>query len=291
MKLIFNYGSCTTLACSEYSNASSSDALAETLRSVAKSLETSRRCAQQTLDSIRDSILKVQELSDDLIATYCSGLQRCIEDNNAILRRERHREQLYDSAQRMKVAGKTLSALSLSGQRALSIEIDEMTPCLRRLSDNQLVKTTFKRVNPKKGEYSDWLFNWDEIAKDPDVDIVLELNAEGDNRPQGLLAMKDRPKNKTVAVADVETAPHNRTFKNGINSKEYNGVGAHLFAEAVKRSYELGFDGVIEFAAKSNLVKYYEKELGATQITSTRMFLDEQAAEKLYKRYYGDLPR
>ncbi len=103
--------------------------------------------------------------------------------------------------------------------------------------------------------------------------------------------MKDRPKNKTVEVADVEAAPHNRTFKNGINSKEYNGVGAHLFAEAVKRSYELGFDGVIEFTAKSNLVKYYEKELGATQITSTRMFLDEQAAEKLYKRYYGDLPR
>ena len=102
MKLIFDYGSCTTLACSEYSNASSSDALEETLRSVAKSLETSRRCVQQTLDSIRDSILKVQELSDDLIATYCSGLQRCIEDNSAILRRERHREQLYDSAQRMK---------------------------------------------------------------------------------------------------------------------------------------------------------------------------------------------
>lgn len=75
---------------------------------------------------------------------------------------------------------------------------------------------------------------------------------------------------------------HNKSFK-----KKYAGVGGHLFAKAIRQSYEEGFDGFIPFTAKTNLIEYYKKELGATQIGNTqKMFIDEGSARKLYERYF-----
>ena len=70
-------------------------------------------------------------------------------------------------------------------------------------------------------------------------------------------------------------------------SNEYDGVGAHLFAEAVKKSYELGHNGFVDLTAKNNLVDYYKKLLGAQQIDRQHLYIDERAA-KLHERYYGN---
>lgn len=171
----------------------------------------------------------------------------------------------------------------------LSVEIDEMTPCLRRLSDGAIVQTAFERVHPKKGEYRDWGFDW--LTPEGEGNDVFALMADGDDRVQGLLAMRDWPESQAVYVSVVESAPFNNSHNRAVVGKEYNGVGAHLFAEAVKRSYELGYNGFITFDAKTELVKYYEKELGACQIgSSQRMFIDEGGAKVLYERYYGQKP-
>lgn len=171
----------------------------------------------------------------------------------------------------------------------LSVEIDEMTPCLRRLSDGEIVQTSFERVSPKRGEYAGWEFDWSKPEREGND--VFALLADGDDRVQGLLAMRDWPESQAVYVSLVESAPFNNAHNPAIAGKEYSGVGAHLFAEAVKKSYELGYNGFIVFDAKSTLFEHYRKELGAVRMGgSQRMYVDETGAKILYERYYGQKP-
>lgn len=90
-------------------------------------------------------------------------------------------------------------------------------------------------------------------------------------------------------VGLVESAPFNSRHNKKIQQKEYSGVGSHLFAEVVKQSVENGFEGFISFKAKSSLIEYYQKELGAILINrKTRtMYIDEEGAKILYERYYA----
>lgn len=87
-----------------------------------------------------------------------------------------------------------------------------------------------------------------------------------------------------VYVKIAESAPHNFG-----TSKEYIGVGGHLFAIAVQRSYELGYGGFVYMDAKNTkLVKHYAERLGAIHIGHPhpyRMIIDEMAAYKLIRTY------
>ena len=77
--------------------------------------------------------------------------------------------------------------------------------------------------------------------------------------------------------------PHNKNYV----KKEYEGIGGHLFAEAIRQSYDAGFDGFIVFVAKNKLVDYYKKVLGAIQIgKSQQMFIDERKSRELYDKYF-----
>ena len=106
-------------------------------------------------------------------------------------------------------------------------------------------------------------------------------------RVQGLIATKVRKDLFAVEVDIVESAPFNNPHNKYFKLKEYDGVGGHLFAEAIRQSYENGFDGFVTFTAKTNLIEYYIKELGATQVGNTqKMFIDERSARKLYERYF-----
>ena len=171
----------------------------------------------------------------------------------------------------------------------VAVEIDELTPCLRRLSDNKIVDTHFEIIDPRKMDLRNWEFEQSWKSKNKEGYTVKGLFAENDTRVQGLVAYKDAPKDKGVYVALVESAPHNSGYNKTIKNKEYSGVGAHLFAEAVRESFDLGYNGFIGFQAKNKLVKHYSKILGAFQVgSSQQMIVDETAAKKLYERYYGN---
>lgn len=58
------------------------------------------------------------------------------------------------------------------------------------------------------------------------------------------------PKNESVFVGLVESAPHNIR-----NNKQYTGVGAHLFPIACKISKEQNYDAVF-FETKTGLLQY-----------------------------------
>jgi hypothetical protein len=57
-------------------------------------------------------------------------------------------------------------------------------------------------------------------------------------------------------------------------------------AYACKVSFQHGFDGYVAFMAKTNLIKHYEKTLGAYHIGKNRMIIPAEAARILVERYF-----
>ena len=49
-----------------------------------------------------------------------------------------------------------------------------------------------------------------------------------------------------------------------------------------------GFDGVVAFIAKTNLIQHYFVTLGATLLKNQRMFILEKQAEILINKYFKD---
>lgn len=185
-----------------------------------------------------------------------------------------------------KKAQKVVKPLENRGNSS-KIEIDELTPCLRRLSDNAIINTTVSDITPTKKDFKDWEFDWTLPKKNGFT--IRAIKANGDDRIQGLIALQPDPRNIAVRVDIVEAAPFNNPHNPLYVNKEYSGVGGHLFAEAVRESYKQGFGGFVYFQAKSDLVEHYQNELGAVLVNPRlrMMAIEGEAAKKLYDHYYG----
>ena len=169
----------------------------------------------------------------------------------------------------------------LESIKAADIAIDEMTPCLMRRSDGATIDTTIKTITPRNTDLTYFSFDWDAAQKEGYT--ILALTANGDPRVQGLIAIMDKANEQAVFVGLVESA----AFNIG-GDGEFSGVGAHLFAEAAKRSMDLGYNGFVAFDSKTALVEHYKRTLGAVQVgSSQRMTINEIAAKRLIERYYG----
>ena len=156
---------------------------------------------------------------------------------------------------------------------------------LERLLDNVKVRTIIKEIKYSKNEFKNWLFDWSKTEKK--AYKILALYVEGDNRIQGAISIRENPQNRTIEIDIVESAPFNSSYNKKIKDKEYNGVGICLFVEVCKRSFENGYDGYVEFTAKSNLVKYYMDNMRAIPIDAQRMYINTSGAKWLIEKYYG----
>lgn len=181
---------------------------------------------------------------------------------------------------------KTTSDILEISANSSKIEIDELTPCLRRLRDGKIIETEVVDVSPTKKMFSDWEFDWTIPKKNGFA--VRGIKAVGDDRIQGLVALKPDSKNYAVYIDIVESAPFNNPHNKRFVSKEYAGVSGHLFAEAVRESINQGFGGFVYFKAKANLIDHYQKELGAVLVNPkvSMMAIDERSAKILYDQYY-----
>ena len=156
---------------------------------------------------------------------------------------------------------------------------------LKRLSDNIRVRATIKEIKYSKSEFKNWLFDWSKTEKK--AYKILALYVEGDNRIQGAISIRENLQNRTIEIDIVESAPFNSSYNKKIKDKEYNGVGICLFVEVCKRSFENGYDGYVEFTAKSNLVKYCMDNMRAIPIDAQRMYINTSGAKWLIEKYYG----
>ena len=206
--------------------------------------------------------------------------------------RRRRREREYQPVQAKWPEAKTDAGNTLTdggGSGTINIEVDEMTPCLRKNSTGELVDTTVRSITPTRSTCKGWEFDWTKPERDGYQ--VFALRVKGEREIQGMIAMKDDPSNYAISVDIVEAAPQNNPHNpaNVLGTKEYNGVGGHLFAEACRQSFEKGFDGYVYFIAKSNLIRHYEEILGAKLINPRDrvMLIETRAALALVQRYYG----
>ncbi len=235
--------------------------------------EIQRNELQLALDPMNKAIRNNIIVGQAKVARY-QAEQRDLIKQYRNLERSYDREQLNNRVD-MDVKSKDLTHHRDYG--IINIEIDEYTPCLRR-KDGVLVKTTFEEIKPKR--ISEMKFKWN--VKSHDDDKLYVLYADGDTRIQGAMFIRKCPDDHSMRVDLVESAKHNRI------DKEYTGVGAHLFAEAIKQSYENGFDGDVTFTSKTNLKNYYMEKLGAVNIIDNEMLITGEASKKLFERYYGE---
>ncbi len=128
---------------------------------------------------------------------------------------------------------------------------------------------------------SDWQFDWrsESMSESRQVAALLVAHSEA---VEGLMSCERRLDH--VHVHLIESAPHNIGA-----AKRYNGVPANLMAYACRESGRLGFDGVVVFDSKTDLINHYMETLGAIRLgRSNRMVLNEEAAKSLIARYFKD---
>jgi len=160
----------------------------------------------------------------------------------------------------------------------LDILVYKLTPCLVEVATEDDISGL-----SEKG----WLFNWsDDSLKKTNI---YKLLIKGDDHIQGLISAE--VVRGAVYIHLVESAPHNLE-----ENKQYEGVGGHLFAIAIKLSIANGFGGYVFFDAKNiKLVEHYAERLGATRVPvrihDYRMEILEDVAPKIISKYTleGDL--
>ena len=167
----------------------------------------------------------------------------------------------------------------------IDIHIDELTHSIKKVVTGEsfktevlpLTKLDLEHLSKKNG----WKFNWKKEFLLPDRE-VFKLTIAGEPAViHGLVSIS--PDVNFLTMNLIESAPFNFG-----KSKKYSGVPGNLVAFICKRSFELGFDGVVAFTSKTVLIGHYAKTLGAVPIGGQRMAIREEQAQKLVDIYFDN---
>lgn len=180
--------------------------------------------------------------------------------------------------------------INILKQGCIDIWIDDIVPCLKDADTGELKNTVaftiesrsfLKRFNEKNG----WHINWNEVPSDVEV-IALALE-EDINQIQGLIGVKNDKDAYAVYMHWACTAPHNNKHDFGV--QKYIGVGGHLFAIAVDKSIQWGYEGACYgFAANKELLDHYMEKFNAEflgQLHQYQFFVNEIQGRKLREVY------
>lgn len=143
-------------------------------------------------------------------------------------------------------------------------------------TDVLLMDSTDLKTITKKGG---WLFDWKTEYKLPDRDVYKLIISGNPSIIQGLTSLTEREDH--VYMHLIESAPFNLGRK-----KVYLGVPGNLVAFACKMSFHRGFEGYVSFTAKTQLIKHYEKMLGAINVGGHLMVINTNAALQLIDKYF-----
>ncbi len=165
----------------------------------------------------------------------------------------------------------------------LDFEIDKLTNSIENSLTNEVFDTEITRLFPKDKKQIkkvDWVFEWDKEFKEPENEIYKLTTINNSTIIQGLICFTD--KHDHIFMHLIESAKFNKG-----RNKLYRGVAGNLVAYGSKVSFEKGYDGVISFISKSQLIEHYHNTLGAKQFgNSNRMFIDTNEAMALVKQYF-----
>lgn len=171
----------------------------------------------------------------------------------------------------------------------VTVWIDELTPCIKDfftgdIIETEVVQITRKSYLSKYNTKSRWYVNWGELLKENEV---YALVIKGTTDIQGLVALQRNDDFKAVYITWMCVAPHNN--KELTDTPKYLGVGGHLFAIAIDKSLEYGYDGVVTgFAADKKLLNHYCNKFNAFPIRALHQFhfiIEELNAQQIREEY------
>lgn len=167
----------------------------------------------------------------------------------------------------------------MARKTGIEIEVDRLTNSIVNVISGDVLETEFHKLGKNEIKKTDWLFKWNEELANKSVHVYKMTIKDNPTVVQGLISYSID--NKFIFVNMVENAKFNRGVE-----KVYEGVGGNLFAFACKRSLELGFEGFVSFNAKTSLIDYYKKTLGAEVMFGQRMAITDISAKKLINQYF-----
>lgn len=167
-------------------------------------------------------------------------------------------------------------------KKALDFEIDKLTNSIENAISGEIFETTINLITEtNKFHKKDWDFDWISEIKDSSK-FVYKLNTI--NNPDiihGLLSLTD--KDDHIFMDLIENAKFNKG-----SGKLYTGVAGNLVAFACKKSFENGYDGVVSFIAKTQLIEHYKHTLGAKLFGENRMYIDTKESIILTNKYFKE---
>ena len=152
-------------------------------------------------------------------------------------------------------------------QGCIDVWIDEIVPCLKDTTTGELKDTVAFKIESRSylknfKKKDGWHINWSQIPKDVEV---YALALQETNEIQGIVGIKRDDNAKAVYIHWACTAPQNN--KHDFGTQKYEGVGGHLFAIAIDKSIEWGFDGVVYgYAANKELCDHYIQVFNAEHL-------------------------
>lgn len=130
-------------------------------------------------------------------------------------------------------------------------------------------------ISKKKG----WQFDWKYELKQPEREVYKLTITNNISIIQGLISVEI--KSDHIYMHLVESAPFNKG-----KGKVYIGVPGNLVAFACRLSFQRGFDGVVSFISKTQLIDHYINTLGAFHFGGRLMIIESKAALKLINKYF-----
>lgn len=179
--------------------------------------------------------------------------------------------------------------MSLLEQGCINIWIDEIVPCLKNTITGEVKETVVFKIESRAylkmfNKDNGWIINWHEIPKNVEV---YALALKENNEIQGLVGIRNDYDSHAVYMHWACTAPHNNLYTFG--KQKYIGVGGHLFAIAVDKSIQWGYEGVVHgFALNEKLLNHYIEKFHAEYLGMLHQYqflIDEVEAKKLLEVY------
>ena len=175
--------------------------------------------------------------------------------------------------------------MSKATTRQLDFEVDKLTNSIESTATGEVFDTQVVRLyapDIKRLPKRRWLFDWRIEVREKDREVYALTTVKDPKTIQGLISISDGEDH--IFMNLLESADFNKG-----NSKLFAGVPGNLVAFACNRSIECNYKGAVAFESKTKLVEHYEKILSAKRITDTRMFIGEEEAKELIRRYQNTL--
>jgi hypothetical protein len=164
----------------------------------------------------------------------------------------------------------------------LDFEVDKLTNSIENAISGEVFNTLITQVTDfKKISKIEWSFNWQTEIKDKSRSVFKLTTLNNLKIIHGLISFTD--KGDHIFMDLIESAKFNKG-----RSKLYKGVAGNLVAFACKTAFEKGYDGVVSFVAKTQLIDHYSLTLGAKVFNGNRMFIDTREAYILTTKYFKD---